>query len=77
MHPTPYPTPPGTPSGPATSPAPALHLLHGRWVASCPACGYQLAAARTQSRAERRGRRRPCPVCCLPPCSCRDCRGEA
>ena len=42
-------------------PGPVLHLLHGRWVASCPACGYQLAAARTQARCERRGR--ACPVC--------------
>ena len=55
MHPTPYPTRPG--------PAPSLHLLGGRWVASCPACGYQLATARAQARAERRGRRRACPVC--------------
>jgi hypothetical protein len=42
---------------------PALHLLAGRWVASCPTCGFQLAAARTQQRAERRGARRVCPVC--------------
>jgi len=53
MHPAPYPT----------RPAPALHLLHGVWVASCPACGIPLASARTQPRAERRARRRPCPVC--------------
>ena len=56
-----YPTRLGTPTPPAATPA--LHLLHGRWVASCPACGYQLATARTQARAERRGRRRACPVC--------------
>jgi NAD-dependent SIR2 family protein deacetylase len=61
MHPTPYPTRLGTPTPPATSPA--LHLLHGLWVASCPTCGYQLATARTQQRCERRGRRRACPVC--------------
>ena len=61
MHPTPYPTRWGTPSAPAA--APALHLLDGRWVASCPACGYQLATARTQARCERRARRRACPVC--------------
>ena len=44
-------------------PEPALHLLHGLWVASCPTCGFQLASARTQARAERLGRRRLCPVC--------------
>jgi hypothetical protein len=55
MHPQPYPTRP--------QPEPALHLLHGRWVASCPVCGFQLATANTQARAERRGRRRVCPVC--------------
>jgi hypothetical protein len=42
---------------------PALHLLHGLWVASCPACGFQLASARSQPRVERRARRRSCPVC--------------
>jgi len=42
---------------------PALHLLAGRWVASCPVCGFQLATARSQARAERRGARRVCPVC--------------
>jgi hypothetical protein len=42
---------------------PALHLLAGRWVASCPSCGFQLASARSQQRAERRGARRVCPVC--------------
>jgi len=55
MHPQPYPTRP--------RPAPALHLLHGRWVAACPTCGFQLATARTQPRCERRARRRACPVC--------------
>jgi hypothetical protein len=55
MHPAPYPIRP--------QPEPALHLLHGRWVASCPSCGYQLATAKRQARAERRGRRRVCPVC--------------
>jgi hypothetical protein len=53
MHPAPYPT----------RPQPALHLLHGLWIASCPTCGFQLATARTQQRAERRSRRRICPVC--------------
>ena len=42
MHPSPYPTHP--------RPEPALHLLHGLWVASCPTCGFQLASARTQAR---------------------------
>jgi hypothetical protein len=56
MHPAPYPTRPQ----PA---APALHLLHGLWVASCPLCGYQLTSARTQARCERRAARRTCPVC--------------
>jgi len=62
MHPAPYPT---TGSQPATipRPAPALHLLHGIWVASCPSCGFQLATARTQQRCERRSARRVCPVC--------------
>jgi hypothetical protein len=32
----------------------ALHLLAGRWVASCPTCGFQLASAQSQARAERR-----------------------
>ena len=55
MHHQPYPTRP--------QPAPALHLLHGLWVASCPACGSQLASARTQARCERRSACRACPVC--------------
>jgi hypothetical protein len=42
---------------------PALHLLAGIWVASCPTCGFQLTTARTQARVERRARRRTCPVC--------------
>jgi hypothetical protein len=40
-----------------------LHLLAGWWVASCPACGFQLASARSQARCERRAARRACPVC--------------
>jgi hypothetical protein len=31
--------------------APALHLLGGVWIASCPTCGYQLVTARTQDGA--------------------------
>jgi hypothetical protein len=42
---------------------PALHLLAGRWVASCPTCGFQLATAGSQARCERRAARRRCPVC--------------
>ena len=42
---------------------PALHLLAGRWVASCPSCGFELASARSQARCERRAARRRCPVC--------------
>ncbi len=42
---------------------PALHLLAGRWVASCPVCGFQLASAQSQARCERRASRRRCPVC--------------
>jgi hypothetical protein len=42
---------------------PALHLLTGRWVASCPTCGFQLASARSQAHCERRAARRRCPVC--------------
>jgi len=52
-------------SGPAVphdQPA-ALHLLAGRWVASCPACGFQLASAHSQARCERRATRTRCPVC--------------
>jgi hypothetical protein len=48
---------------PGPAPEPALHLLAGLWVASCPTCGYQLTSARTQQRCERRASRRTCPVC--------------
>jgi hypothetical protein len=51
-------------SGPALDhEQPALHLLAGQWVASCPACGFQLASARSQARCERRAARTGCPVC--------------
>jgi hypothetical protein len=40
-----------------------LHLLAGRWVASCPTCGYELVTARTQARVERKAKARACPVC--------------
>jgi NAD-dependent SIR2 family protein deacetylase len=55
MHPKPYPT--------HAHPEPALHLLGGIWIASCPTCGYQLVTARSQQRCERRAARRACPVC--------------
>jgi hypothetical protein len=42
---------------------PALHLLAGLWVASCRVCGFQLASARSQARAERRAAHTRCPVC--------------
>ncbi len=42
---------------------PAMHLLQGWWVASCPDCGYELAQRRDQERAERAGRQRRCPIC--------------
>jgi hypothetical protein len=66
VHPRAYPTQPQLalaqpPRWPY--PGPALHLLHGRWVASCPGCGYQLATSRSQERCDRRGRRRTCPIC--------------
>jgi hypothetical protein len=48
---------------PAPVPEPALHLLGGIWIASCPTCGYQLTSARTQERCEQRAARRCCPVC--------------
>jgi hypothetical protein len=50
--------------GPAVDQQPAaLHLLAGLWVASCPACGFRLASARSQARCERRAARVRCPVC--------------
>jgi len=48
---------------PAPVPEPALHLLGGIWIASCPTCGYQLTTARTQERCEQRAARRRCPIC--------------
>ena len=42
MHPQPYPTRP--------TPEPALHLLGGVWIASCPTCGWQLTSARSATR---------------------------
>jgi hypothetical protein len=52
----------GVPALDGDQPA-ALHLLAGLWVASCPTCGFQLASAGSQARAERRAARQVCPVC--------------
>jgi hypothetical protein len=46
-------------------PEPALQLVGGSWIASCPTCGWQLTTARTQQRCERRAAQRVCPVCHL------------
>jgi hypothetical protein len=48
---------------PALDEQPALHLLAGWWVASCPSCGFQLASAQSQACCERRAARTRCPVC--------------
>ena len=48
---------------PALDEQPALHLLAGWWVASCPTSGFQLASGRSQARCERRAARTRCPVC--------------
>jgi hypothetical protein len=58
-----YPTQPTTRPPPSPAHEPALHLLGGIWIASCPACGFQLITARTQERCEQRASRRSCPVC--------------
>jgi hypothetical protein len=66
QHPTPIQVSPGLHRpglDPALAPPPALHLLAGVWVASCPTCGFQLTTARTQERCERRASRRRCSVC--------------
>jgi hypothetical protein len=55
--------PPAAESAPEAVVEPALHLLHGWWVASCPSCGFEFAQRRSQERAERAGRRRRCPIC--------------
>jgi len=53
MHPAPYPT----------RRPPALHLLHGWRIASCPDCGHELRRSRDQEQAEHAGQRRRCPIC--------------
>jgi ssDNA-binding Zn-finger/Zn-ribbon topoisomerase 1 len=42
---------------------PAMHLLHGWWIASCPDCGYEFAQSRSQKRTERAAAGQRCPVC--------------
>jgi hypothetical protein len=66
QHPTPIKVSPGLHRpglDPQPTPEPALHPLGGIWIASCPACGYQLTTARTQERCEQRAAHRRCPVC--------------
>ena len=58
-----YPKQLTTPASAAPVQEPALHLLGGIWIASCPSCGYQLTTARTQERCEQRASLRRCPVC--------------
>jgi hypothetical protein len=41
----------------------ALHLLHGWWIASCPACGFEFARRRSQQCAEQAAAGRRCPIC--------------
>jgi hypothetical protein len=62
MHTESYPTQPTTLTPAVPAQEPALHLLGGIWIASCPTCGYQLIA-RTQERCEQRASHRRCPVC--------------
>ncbi len=58
-----YPTQSTTPAPAVPAQEPALHLLGGIWIASCPSCGYQLTTARTQERCQQGASRRGCPVC--------------
>jgi hypothetical protein len=58
-----YSTRPTVPAPAVLAQEPALHLLGGIWIASCPTCGFQLTTARTQERCEQRASRRRCPVC--------------
>ena len=58
-----YATQPTTPTPAVPTQEPALHLLGGIWIASCPTCGYQLTTARNQERCEQRASHRRCPVC--------------
>jgi hypothetical protein len=56
MHTESYPTQPTTPTPAVPAQGPALHLVGGIWIASCPTCGFQLTTARTQERCEQRAR---------------------
>ena len=41
-----------------------LHLRpDGRWVASCPTCGFELAEGWREDKAAAKAARFPCPVC--------------
>jgi hypothetical protein len=41
-----------------------LHMRpDGRWVASCPACGFELAEGWHEGKAAAKAARYPCPVC--------------
>ena len=42
---------------------PAMHLIRGRWIASCPSCGCDLAQGLDQEQVERKAARETCPVC--------------
>jgi hypothetical protein len=46
-----YPKQLTTPASAVPAQEPALHLLGGIWIASCPSYGYQLTTARTQELA--------------------------
>jgi hypothetical protein len=48
---------------PQAYPSASLHLRHGLWTASCPACGFELCRSRDQAKVERAAARRRCPVC--------------
>jgi hypothetical protein len=54
------------PDRPGLDPAPVqpahLHLIRGRWIASCPRCGCELAEGWRQDRVEK-ARSRICPIC--------------
>jgi hypothetical protein len=54
---------PTTPSTASTTSEPALHLLGGRWIASCPTCGFELASGRNQALVEGWAAESRCDVC--------------
>jgi hypothetical protein len=66
QYPTPIPVSPGLhrPGLPPALPEPArLHLIAGRWIASCPRCGCEFAEGWHQGKVEAKATRRRCPVC--------------